>query len=236
LAPDETNGTGAPLKGAVVDENGRYEFEDVVPGEYHVRFFADNYEFGAEYVSITAIEEGENLAESVSISALELNDTGCTTSDIGRKIFDSAVATRRLKNALSDQILSNQSLGAKQLKSAKYSAFDRALMRIKTRSDSSARNATLASSSYPLIVRSKCPAANSCSKTSLASKLRRVRSNLTALLRASGDVQKKALVMNPGKSSESANTRALKKVKKLYERAMKLASKLPSSNQNCPET
>jgi hypothetical protein len=224
-----------PSKGVLVDGSGNYLFENVIPGDYHIRFYADDVKFSSDYVAVSAIEEGLTTVPDVTARVVTYNETGCTKKDLASVVYNSGDAVRKLDKELLAQISAIETLGYAKLKGKKLSSFVKQIAKFRTRS-SGYRDSGLATiNDFPLVTRSKCPTANACTTTKLAKPIKSIKKSIENFNSLSDAISRYSATAINTKKTTSTNSKYRKSVKKLYKAALKNIAQLPKENETCPE-
>lgn len=244
-----------PIDYTTVDANGGYTFENQKPGEYDIYFYhysgagTDSTEVGTSglresaitevgfdppFVSVVAINEGENVAPVADQEVLLYNDAGCTVTDKSVDVYNVILGVQSLKGELSDQVTFNNMFVTKKLKGSIQRKYFRTLSQIEKTVLESASGIVIPLGSFPRIFRSSCPAENKCTTSNYANITKQMLAKVNKVEGLSLKMYKKGLGSLKIRKVASKNTKYLRTIKGISSEVRSAIKKLPVENNICP--
>lgn len=244
-----------PIDYTTVNDNGGYTFENQKPGEYDIYFYhysgagTDSTEvetsglrestitevgFDPPFVSVVAINEGENVAPRADQEALRYNDSGCTISDKSVDVYNVILGVQSLEVELSEQLTFNNMFVSQKLKGSIQRKYFRTLSQIQKTVLESATDIVIPLSGFPRIFRSNCPAENKCTAANYANVIRKMLAKVNKVEGLSLRIYKKGLESLKLRKVASKNTKYLSRIKGIASEVRSAIKKLPVGNNICP--
>jgi hypothetical protein len=219
---------------AAVGADGRYAFKSVPAGEYHIVFRGPDLSADT-FLSVTASAAGPVEVPATSASITARNDSGCEVISAFPRLTsvnNTLVAAKEYLNGTVDK----ERIRLSNIKKPKRADIKRieALGALRDRSTRAAALGLGVITSYPLVIRQSCPAANQCTAQSLKDVVSVV-SKSTNNLKKTAAQYFNPLIRKAKSNAKAAKTRRQnRKMQSLLAKVVKSGKALPASNEICP--
>jgi hypothetical protein len=226
--------TDEPIQTVLVAADGSYRFDNLAPGTYSIEFSSDGLTFEQASITVTLDDNGIVTAPDIDTTQLTYTESGCKLKNMVKIKIAALSSARALQKAVFDQVVYGSFRATQKLSESKSTKYINALSKLETSAKQAYRKVNVLTAKLPDATRLDCPKSNQCQARNYSKTTQAYVKELTKLNKILNTIVANSNKTFPEKQNLTVSKKSLLTIKKLYQKSLVDAKKLPVASQVCP--